>query len=428
VRTSFATGLRCVHCDATYPLAPKFEGCPACATDDFRSGLTPDYDYAALAAVVGTSPLAEPTRRGIWRYRRLLPILDPEHELSLDEGNTPVVPLPQLANELGADEVWLKDESRNPTWSFKDRNAAVTIAKALDFGARAIVASSSGNHGVAVAAYAARASLPCLVLSYPGLPESVRAAIQAFGAELAITTREGRWTILAEGVRDRGWFPATNFTSIPTNGAYGHEGYKSIAYELHEQLGGTIPDVVAVPTSYGEALFGIWKGFNELKRLGYSSRTPMMLACEPDGGPLAAAVTNGDGRAIASVPARHTVARGIGGTTNSFIAVAALNASDGVVGQATDDEILRAQADLAAQGVLVEPASAAALAGLRSAVRRGELPPVRCVVLLSTSAGLKNLEPGALSLPEPTCIEPLPGAAASLLSRGRASVRPSARR
>jgi len=392
-----------------------FEGCPECATDEFRSGLTPDYDYAALAVELGPPGLAEPGRPGIWRYRRLLPVSNPAHELSLGEGGTALVALPRIARELGAEAVWLKDESRNPTWSFKDRNAAVTVAMALEFGARAIAASSSGNHGVAVAAYAARAGLPCLILSYPGLPESTRASIQAFGARLAITTVQGRWIILRQGVHEHGWFPATNYTSIPTNGAYGHEGYKTIAYELYDQLGRIAPDVVAMPTSYGEGLFGVWKGFDELRRLGFLARLPRMVACEPEGGPLGVAFARGDGHAIATVPARKTVARGIGGTTNSYISVAALTASDGQVGQASDEEIIRAQLDLAAEGVLAEPASAAALAGLRSIRRRGELPTGQRIVLVSTSGGLKNVEALMTSLPEPDNVEPDPGLAAQLL-------------
>ena len=322
---TFATGLRCVHCGARYPLAPMYEGCPACATENMASGLTPDYDYAALGTALGDGPLEEPGP-GIWRYRRLLPVIDPAHEVSLGEGSTALVPLPKLADALGAAEVWLKDESRNPTWSFKDRHAAVTISKGLDFGASTVVISTSGNHGVSVAAYAARAGLRCIALTYPGVPTGARVLMQAYGAELAITTPEGRWTIMREGVEQEGWYPAANFTSIPTNSAYGHEGYKTIAYEVQAQLGGAVPDLIAVPTAYAEGLFGIWKGFDELARLGRSRRTPRMLACEPLGGALGAAMDGGDGP-IARVPRPATVARGLGGSANSYIGVAALSAS-----------------------------------------------------------------------------------------------------
>lgn len=403
---SAAIGLRCVSCDTRYPLGAMHEGCLTCATDAFRSGLTPDYDYDAIRREIGAGPLAE-AGAGIWRYRRLLPVLDPAHEISLGEGATALLPMPAIAHELEADDVWVKDESRNPTLSFKDRHASVTISKAHELGAGMVMASSSGNHGAAVAAYAARAGMGAIVLSYAGLSEAASTLIQAYGATLAITTREGRWTVIREGIERFGWYPATNFTDIPTNGPYGHEGYKAIAFELHDQLSGRVPDYVLVPTSYAEGLYGIWKGFDELRRLGLAERVPRMVACEPAGGPLAEA-WRGVGRPIARVEAQPTVARGIGGSVNSYLGIAALRASEGCVVQASDDEILDAQGELARQGLFAEPAAAASLAGLRALRASGRLESGASVVLISTSSGLKHLAPvvarmpAPIELPEPT--------------------------
>lgn len=404
---SFATGLRCVHCDARYPLAGMHEGCPACATDDFRSGLTPTYDYDAVRRALDGRSLAD-MDRSPWRFHALLPVTDRTNEVTLGEGSTALVPMPRLA-ELGGGggEVWLKDESRNPTWSFKDRHAAVTVSKARELGARVIMASSSGNHGAAVAAYAARAGMTAIVLTYAGLSEAAATVIQAYGATLAVTTREGRWAIIREGISRFGWYPATNFTDIPTNGAFGHEGYKVIAYELHEQLDGRIPDYVFVPTAYAEGLFGIWKGFEELHRLGISDRVPRMVACEPEGGPLAPAWSDAS-RRIVRVHAKPTVARGIGGSVNSYLGIAALHGSDGLVVQTPDEEILDAQRELAGQGIFAEPAAAASLAGLRRLRLSGRLEPGATTVLISTSSGLKHLGPAAarnqppVELREPT--------------------------
>lgn len=401
---TFATGLRCVRCDARYPLGPMFEGCPACASADVRSGVTPDYDYRRLVQAIGTGPLEEPGA-GIWRYRRLLPATDRGHEVSLEEGGTALIPAPRLADNLGAAELWIKDESRNPTWSFKDRNAAVTVAKALDSGATTVVASTSGNHGASVAAYAARAGLSCVVLTYVGIPAGLRVLIQAYGARLIVTTREGRWSLVREGIARHGWYPATNLTDIPTSGAYGHEGYKTIAYELYEQLGRIVPDLVAIPTAYAEGLFGVWKGFDDLVRLGRTRHTPRMLACEPAGGPLGAAF-GAEGGPITRVPHGATVARGLGATANSYIGIAALTRSEGLVAQAADAEILDAQQALSAEGVFAEPAAATALAGLRAAVRDGlSLRGLR-VVLVNTSSGLKNLEALLPRYPEPADVAP----------------------
>jgi threonine synthase len=396
---SAAIGLRCVHCDARYPLEAMHEGCPACATDEFRSGLTPEYDYDLVRASLSSGALAE-SGIGIWRYRRLLPVTNVQNETSLGEGDTALVPMPALAAELEADGVWVKDESRNPTWSFKDRHAAVTVSKARDFGAAMIMASSSGNHGAAIAAFAARAQLGSIVLSYAGLSEAASTLVQAYGAVLAITTREGRWVIIREGIERFGWYPATNFTDIPTNGPYGHEGYKTIAFELHEQLDGQVPDYVVVPTAYAEGLFGIWKGFHELALLGLTDRVPRMVACEPSGGPLQAAWNNSS-NPIAHVSPSPTVARGIGGSVNSYLGIVALRESQGLVAQSSDHDILAAQGDLARQGIFAEPAAAASLAGLRALVRAGEIEPGARIVLISTSSGLKHLAPVIPRYPKP---------------------------
>ncbi len=412
MRTSYATGLRCLRCGVEYPLGPFYEGCDACATDDVRSGLTPTYDYRDLAGALSTGALRE-AGLGIWRYRRLLPVVSRGHEVSLGEGNTPLIPLPRIAAELGVPEVWLKDESRNPTLSFKDRHAAVALSKALDLGASTVIVASSGNHGLAVAAYAARAGLACVVLTYPGLALAASVMIRAYGARLAVSTREGRWDIMRRAVREHAWYPASNFTGIPTNSAYGHEGYKTIAFELHEQLGG-IPDVVALPVGYGEGLYGIWKGFAELVTLGRAGATPRILAAEPAAGPLAAAVAavKAGGPPIARVAARATVARGIGATVNSYMSFEGLRSSNGLVASVADDEILRAQRDLAREGIFAEPASAAVLAGARAAAARGELTRGR-IVLINTSSGLKNFEsiggaypaPVEISASDPTALE-----------------------
>lgn len=195
---------------------------------------------------------------------------------------------------------------------------------------------------------------------------------------------------MADGMREHGWYPASNYTDIPTNGAFGHEGYKTISYEIQEQLGRT-PDLVSIPTAFGEGLFGIWKGFDELTRLGRGGAVPRLVACEPAGGPLLVAMQEPD-QPLARVPRAATVARGIGGAVNSYISVAALRSCDGTVAQADDKAILDAQRSLATEGFFVEPASAAALAGLRGLAHEGRLPEGQSIVLVSTSSGLKNFQ------------------------------------
>lgn len=387
--SAYVQELACVFCDSRFPISPMSAGCPVCRTESFASGLTPLYDYERLrhdspdAPSLGREP-------GVWRHRPLLPVRERRHEVTLGEGGTPLVPLPRIADELNAEKVWIKDESRNPTWTFKDRNAAVTVSMAVEFGAETVVVSTSGNHGAAVAAYAARAGLGCVALTYPGIPETTSTLIEAFGARLVVTEPDERWAVMERGIRDEGWYPASNFTDIPTNGAYGHEGYKTIAYEIAESLD-QAPDVVSVPTAYGEGLFGIWKGFDELVQLGKASHVPRMVACEPTGGPLSSAVNDGAGP-IVRVPRSPAAPRGIGGSVNSYISVAAIRSSRGMVSQSGHADVAAAQRTLAAEGFFVEPASATALAGLRALAADGRLPPGRRIVIINTSAGVKNLE------------------------------------
>lgn len=201
-------------------------------------------------------------------------------------------------------------------------------------------------------------------------------------------TPEARWDAMRSGIEGAGWYAAGTFTAIPTMHPYGPEGYKTIAFELVEQLH-FVPDAVALPTSYSEGLFGIWKGFTELVALGYTDRVPRMIACEPEGGPLAIAHANGN--PITRVPRPSTVARGVTPSVNSYGWVVALRSSNGLVGQTNDAAILEAQRDLALQGLYVEPESALALAGLRSLAHGGHLPAGQRIVLVNTSSDLKAI-------------------------------------
>lgn len=390
----YALGLRCVHCGSQYPLEPMVEGCPACRAEGFLSGLTVVYDYEAIGKEVDWSKL---TGEGIWKYRPLLPVERPENEITLNEGGTPLVAYGQWARELGLKAVYLKDESRNPTWSFKDRLCAVMVSKALDFGAETVAISSSGNHGASTAAYAARRGLACVVFTYPGMSGAMKRLIQMVGAYLYVTTVEGRLQLLKEGMRRYGWLPTGNLTAIPSCTAYGHEGYKTMAYEICEQLAWRCPDLLIIPSGYSEGLYGVWKGFREMRDLGLIERTPRMVAVEPEKrAALKKAVSEG-GKGIATVSAGATAARGIGASTNSYIGYAALQESGGVALTVSDEEALEAQKAIGRTGIYVEPASAVVVAGLHKLAGRGAVGREDVVVCINTSGGLKGPEgaPGA---------------------------------
>jgi threonine synthase len=390
---SLATGLRCLSCGETFPLDPKlFVGCTACMSEQFQAPLDVTYDYPdSPEGLLPETPLP-----GLSRYAPLLPPV--MEELSLGEGGTPLIPAPELASWAGLEgEVYVKDESRNPTWSHKDRFAYLTLGGALEVKAKAIVASSTGNHGAATAAYAARADLPCIVLSPPHCPPAVQSFLSAYGAALLILPRKAAWSVIGEGAHQGRWYPASTFTPTPTGPPYGTEGYKTIAYEIWLQLGHRVPGAVFVPTGYAELLYGVWKGFRELRELGLTDSAPLMAACEPAPlAPLREAVASGV--PTATVQARATSAYAIATTVNGYRGVVAIEESNGFAVSVSDEEIDAARAQLAHVGLWAEASAAASVAGLRKATAE-DFESAGPVVCINTSSGFKDLSVGELDAP-----------------------------
>src|SRR5919106_5105006 len=227
--------------------------------------------------------------RGLWRYRATLPVT--AEPVTLGEGATPLVHLDRLGRRLGLSKLYAKDESRNPTWSYKDRLCSVAVTHAVAAGARVVTISSTGNHGASTAAYAARAGLPCVIFTLDSVPDTMKTLMQAYGAAVvACPTSESRWALMRQGVERLGRYRTSGFIAPPVgSNPGGVEGYKTLAYEVAEDLGWTAPDVVVVPSSYGDGLAGIWKGWTELRALGLVGHAPRMIAAEPFG-PLAHAL------------------------------------------------------------------------------------------------------------------------------------------
>lgn len=381
--------LRCIRCGHSYPPADRFTGCERCRTGGSPSNLAPEYepvDSAELQKQFGRR------QAGIGKYAALLPVEDP---VSLGEGGTPLLPAPRLGARLGIDRLYLKDEGRNPTGSFKDRMAAVVVARARELGAETVAVASSGNGGAALAAYAARAGLKCVVFTLAGAPRAMQAQMQSYGARLVATERPAdRWRLLAYGVERWGWYPAGNYVSPPVgSNPYGIEGYKTIAYEIAEEFGWQAPDHVVVPTCYGDGLWGIVRGFADLARLGLIAGVPRVHAAEVFGSLKAALDTGAPEPAV--VPTRPTVAVSIGTPLSTYQALAALRACSGTAETVGDDAaILDAQRQLAeAEGVYAEPSSAVAVAAAGRLRARGVIRPGESVVCVLTATGLKQPEP-----------------------------------
>ena len=411
---SLLLGLRCLRCRAEYDDAPLFEGCPQCRDGEWAANLETVYDLDRAGEA-----WAARSGRGLWRYAAFLPVRDPAARTSLGEGATPIVRL-----EAGlhvARSVWLKYEALNPTWSYKDRLCAVAVSKGRESGAEVIGASSTGNHGASAAAYAARAGLSAVVLTRDDIDRATAAFMQVYGAIVLRTTRRGRWTLLRHGVQHLGWYPVSTYTSAPTGNPYGSDGYRTIAFELFEDLA-AVPDIVIVPTSYGEGMTGIAAGFEMLRTMGLTERLPRMVAVEPQAGaPLAHALDQNLDR-VTETGSNATVATSIGATTATDRALLVLRRTRGSAVRVNDEEILLAQAAAARQGVFLEPAGAAGLAALDHLEERlPDLKPDPHIVVVGTAGGLRQIDVVSARLAEVPYVEPDPAALEGLIRRAAGS-------
>ncbi|MGH8835613.1 MAG: pyridoxal-phosphate dependent enzyme [Actinomycetes bacterium] len=318
----------------------------------------------------------------MWRWADLLvPCGEP---VSLGEGGTPLV---RLAGTGLPGRVLLKYEGANPTGSFKDRLASGAVSRARHRGATTVALASSGNAGISAAAYAASAGMTCVVISTPGLPEPTAAVLDALGARLILTdTSAARWTALRAGVERLGWYPLTNYLLPPiASHPAGVHAYRTIAYEIAESLGWQAPDWVVVPVSRGDGLFGIWAGFVDLRELGWTATVPRMLAVErfPSLSDALRRELEQPERVADDGPNQ---ARSIGDRLATTMALLTLRHSGGSAVSCDDAQLWAAWRTLAATGIVLELASAAALHGAGQLAESGALSDESTVVLLGTAA------------------------------------------
>jgi threonine synthase len=400
--SAYLGNLACPRCHHEVDEAHAFALCPGCAEQGHSVNALPAYD-------IGPTSDWHPDRSqpGIFAYRQLLPI-DPKSEpVSLYEGGTPLIPLRRTAERHGIAELYLKDESRNPTWSYKDRLAAIAVTKARDSGAETVVVSSTGNHGAAAAAYAAAAGLRCVVLTMESVPLTMKVLIQSYGADVfALRSGPERWDLMGQTVRERGWVPLSGYFNPPAgSNPFGVDGYKTIAFEIVESLG-RAPDVIVMPVAYGDGIMGVYRGFHDLVTLGVIERLPRLVAAEPLG-PYSLALAEGRDPRKAIEP-RDSVAFSIATHLATYQGLHAIRASGGAAAQAGEDaEILSTQLQVSAtEGVYLEASSVTALAVLDDLCRREVIGAADTVVCVGSSTGLKDIGATASVLPTVPVIAP----------------------
>lgn len=330
---------------------------------------------------------------GIWKYSRLLPVTDANAQVSLGEGGTALVKLRAGEELTGHANVFVKNEGQNPTWSHKDRLAAAGVSKALELGATGVTVASTGNHAAATAAYAARAGLPCYVFTTTTVPQAMKALIQSLGAVVvAANDFDTRTEAMERCFREFGWWPIGNIAQPPAgSNSFGIEGYKTIAYELFEQFDEDVPEIVVLPTAYGDMTYGVYKGFRDLEQLGLVDRVPRIVAVEPFGS-LLESLEQGARFPLTSQHQRATSSFSTAAPTSTYQALLAVRNSGGTAVACRDeDEILQAQQQLGAtNGLFVEAASATSIVAVRQLAASGQLQSDDRVVCVLTSSGLKD--------------------------------------
>ena len=329
----------------------------------------------------------------LWRYREVLPVERDENIVSLGEGWTPLLRAKRLAEELGLKRLYIKDESLNPTQSFKARGMAAAVSMAKELGAQKLAVPSAGNAAGALAAYAARASLEAHIFMPRDTPRANVVECEQTGAH--VTLIDGLITDCgAEVARLKdaeGWFDVSTLKE-----PYRVEGKKTLGYELAEQLQWRLPDVIIYPTGGGTGLIGMWKAFDEMQALGWiDEKRPRMVSVQSEGcAPIVHAFEEGKRFAdefenAATVASGLRVPRAIG----DFLILDALRASLGTAISVTDEELIAAVREIgASEGLFCAPEGAACLPALRKLTERGEVEADECVVLFNTGAGVKYLE------------------------------------
>jgi threonine synthase len=365
------TGLRCFKCDKAHDLAAAQTVCSACGMP-----LRVDYDLGSIAwspkDLVGRPPT-------LWRYREVLPL--EAGEVSLAEGFTPLLEV--------AEGVWVKDESRNPTGSFKARGLCAAISVAHLHGVKAVSAPSAGNAAGALAAYGAAAGMRVVVAMPRDTPKAFSDECALYGAEVHLV--DGTIADCGKWLRENG--PKDTFDVSTLREPHRIEGKKTMAYELYEQLAGKLPDVILYPTGGGTGLIGMWKAFDEMQALGWiGAERPRLVSVQAEG--CAPVVKGFVESADVTVPWPNATTKAYGlrvpSPLGGFLCLRALRATKGTATAVSEAALEAATRELASKsGIDVCPEGGAAWAAANELRRSGWIAPGERVVVFNTSTGLK---------------------------------------
>ena len=383
---SYLKTLECSYCAKSFNPARLMNLCTECGKP-----LMARYDLDALKRSVSREDIAS-RGPGLFRYRELLPLDRTENAITLGEGGTPLLHARNLCTEFGFEHLYIKDESLNPTGSFKARGMAVAVPRALELGATALSIPSAGNAAGAMSAYAAAAGLPAHVFMPSDVPDTFRSECTAFGARVNFV--DG---LISDAGKEaeRHLKKNRSFDISTLKEPYRLEGKKTMGFEIAEQMNWKLPDVIIFPTGGGTGLIGIWKAFHELSMLGWiGERFPRMVAVQSEGcAPIVWAFNRGDEFAEFWNDA-ETIADGIRVpcAVGDFIILRTLRESDGTAVQVPDTDLMNAAERIAAaEGMFVSPESAATLLAFEKLLEKGWIRKSETVLLMITGSGMKYI-------------------------------------
>src|SRR5947207_5302013 len=380
----FLTRLECSACGLEHEWSRLQNLCGSCNMPLFAI-----VDLAAASRTLSRERLAE-REKSLWRYREVLPLPADVEPASLGEGGTPLIRARKFADDV---DLWIKDDSQNPTQSFKARGMSAAVSMAKELGATKLAVPSAGNAAGALAAYAARAGLECFIFMPRDTPRANVVECEQTGAH--VTLMDGLITDCGAEVARRkeaeGWFDVSTLKE-----PYRVEGKKTLGYELAEKLNWQLPDCVVYPTGGGTGLIGVWQAFDEVLALGWiGEKRPRMFSVQAEGcAPIVRAFEAGENSA-AEFPSAHTLAAGlrVPKAIGDFLILNILRQSNGGAIAVNDAEMIRVAAEVASsEGLFVAPEGAACFAALKSLLSSGKISPDQSIVIFSTGSGIKYLD------------------------------------
>lgn len=394
--------LKCVKCGKEYSPTDVMYYCPDCGLEGTLDVI---YNYHKAGSVFTKESLESNPEKSLWRYIDLLPVDNRPSCLNLNVGWTPLYRASRLEKELGVDYIYIKDDGRNPTASFKDRASAIGVAKAIELKRKVICAASTGNAASSLSGFAACAGLMTYIFVPASAPEAKITQLLIYGSNVILVdgTYDQAFDLCLKASEEFGWYNR----SCAIN-PYLVEGKKTVSFEIAEQLDWQIPDRIVMSIGDGCCISGAWKGFCELYRLGLIRKLPRMVGVQAVGSnPVNRAFREGKSEFKYIKPNTLADSISVGIPRNGLKALRALRESDGDVADVTDSEILSAMKLLArSTGVFGEPAGVTGLAGLIRLIRQGVIKKSEKVVLVVTGNGLKDVKSAMAAVRKPAVVKP----------------------